>query len=153
MTGERLFSSTELMRAARCTRKALRVYQARGLILPVCEVGNHRYDAAALERLQLIVTLREINLSLDEIAVVLRARDAVTGGDAARAAAADVDDLIDRINKRITGLQTIKKDLETARGALDNCTPCERPPTGCGDCARDGSLENQVARTLLVHGS
>ena len=153
MTGERLYSSTELMRAANCTRKALRVYQARGLVKPVCNVGNHRYDAAALDRLRLIVSLRAIDLSLEEIATVLAARDARTGGGNAATASQDVEQLIGRISDRISGLERLRTELYEARTALDACTPCEQPPTACTTCARDGRLDNHVARTLLVHGA
>ncbi len=141
------------MRAANCTRKALRVYQARGLVKPVCNVGNHRYDAAALDRLRLIVSLRAIDLSLDEIATVLAARDARTGGANAASASRDVEHLIGRISDRISGLEQLRTELHEARSALDACAPCEQPPTACGVCVQDGRVDNHVARTLLVHGS
>lgn len=139
------------MRAADCTRKALRVYQSRGLVQPVCEVGNRRYDQRALERLKLIVTLRAIDLPLDEIATVLSARDANSGGDKARAAAHDVGQLIDRLDERIAGLLKLKSELEQARSVLEECAPCHRPVDDCGSCAQEGKLQSDAARALLVH--
>jgi|GEM_PF-4094055 len=153
MENERLFSSTELMRAADCTRKALRVYQSRGLIKPVCDVGNRRYDKRALERLKLVVSLRAIDLSLDEIATVLTARDAATGGDKALAAAGEVRHLLARLDERIAGLIKLREELSEARTTLEECSPCPRPVSACGDCATEGKLQSDAARTLLMHTS
>ena len=91
------------------------------------------------------------DLSLEEIATVLSARDASSGGDKARAAAGDVNRLIERLDERISGLIKLKGELEQARSVLDECAPCPRPVEDCGRCASEGKLPSEAARTLLVH--
>lgn len=76
------WSIQEVARLAGTTSRTLRHYQHVGVLQPsrVGDNGYRYYDAAALRRLQRILMLRELGLSLDAIADVL-------GGDTDDAAA------------------------------------------------------------------
>lgn len=81
MTGENIrhlprLPMTGAMRIFGLTARALRYYEARGLVAARRDRRNARYyDAAATTRLRWIVRLRKAGVSLAEIATVLQAED------------------------------------------------------------------------------
>ncbi len=74
MRGE--LSSGDLARATGHTVRTIRHYEAAGLLAPaqVRDGGHRRYTEDDLERLQLIVDLRDLGLSLCEIKSLLELR-------------------------------------------------------------------------------
>lgn len=68
---------TEVSRLTGVSVRALHHYHAIGLLKParVTEAGYRLYDEAALERLYMILVLRELGLSLQEIGSILDAPD------------------------------------------------------------------------------
>jgi DNA-binding transcriptional MerR regulator len=136
--GAELFSSGELLKAVGCTRKALRVYQQKGLIRPARDTGNKRYAKDAFARLRVIVGLREAGLSLDEIRDILKVQDthAHPTGQTADGLAREITGIIDRVSERITALSDLRDELESSRAALLDCTrqhsrePCPDSPAG-----------------------
>jgi DNA-binding transcriptional MerR regulator len=70
------YSSGDLARATGHTVRTIRHYEAAGLLAPAQERegGHRRYSAEDLERLQLIIDLRELGLSLCEIKETLELR-------------------------------------------------------------------------------
>lgn len=69
-------SSGDLARATGHTVRTIRHYETAGLLVPaeVSDGGHRRYTEADLERLRLIVDLRELGLSLCEIRSMLELR-------------------------------------------------------------------------------
>ena len=69
-------STGDLARATGHTVRTIRHYEASGLLAPteVREGGHRRYTAEDLERLRLIIDLREVGLSLCEIKSTLELR-------------------------------------------------------------------------------
>jgi DNA-binding transcriptional MerR regulator len=69
-------SSGDLARATGHTVRTIRHYEAAGLLAPaqVSDGGHRRYTADDLERLRLIVDLRDLGLSLCEIKSMLELR-------------------------------------------------------------------------------
>jgi DNA-binding transcriptional MerR regulator len=67
------FSSGDLARATGHTVRTVRHYEEAGLLVPseVSDGGHRRYTEDDLERLRLIVDLREVGLSLCEIKSIL----------------------------------------------------------------------------------
>ncbi|RMH45087.1 MAG: MerR family transcriptional regulator [Deltaproteobacteria bacterium] len=151
MADERYYTSGELTRAAGCTRKALRVYQAKGLIKPDRNTGNRRYRAEAFERLRFIVAMRDLGLSVDKIGEILEARDApgARGGAVAHKLAAEVGDLIPQITDKIQHLLRVRNQLVVARETLLSCAPCSNPIESCAHCAEAGALDT-MSELLLV---
>ncbi len=69
-------STGDLARATGHTLRTIRHYEAAGLLAPteVSDGGHRRYTEDDLERLRLIVDLREVGLSLCEIKSILELR-------------------------------------------------------------------------------
>ncbi|TDU86602.1 DNA-binding transcriptional MerR regulator [Kribbella voronezhensis] len=86
---EDLHSIGELARRTGLTVKAIRFYSDRGLVTPAdrTAAGYRRYDAAAVARLDLIRTLRELGLDLATIRKVLDHETALSDVAAAHAEA------------------------------------------------------------------
>jgi DNA-binding transcriptional MerR regulator len=70
------FSTGDLARATGHTLRTIRHYEAAGLLAPseVSDGGHRRYTGEDLERLRLIIDLREVGLSLCEIKSILELR-------------------------------------------------------------------------------
>jgi len=148
---QRLYSSGELLRAVGCTRKALRVYQAKGLIQPEKASGNRRYGADAFDRLRLIVELRELGLSVDKIRDVLGVQEGQSGlaGPVARMLADEVADLVPRVTEKMEALARIRHRLIVARETLLACAGCDNAIEVCQQCADNGTLD-AASRVLLA---
>ena len=148
----RYYSSRELVEAIGCTRKALRVYQAKGLILPTRSSGNRRYDAAAFERLRFIVALRGVGLSVDEIGALLDTREQATNaaGPIAQRLADDLGGLIPKITESMHNMMLVRNELIETRETLVACSDCVNPIDACGHCADEGVLDPSSA--LLLAG-
>jgi len=69
-------TSGDLARATGQTIRTIRFYEEQGLIRPasVSDGGHRRYDGEALDRLRLILDLRELGLSLQDIGALLALR-------------------------------------------------------------------------------
>jgi DNA-binding transcriptional MerR regulator/effector-binding domain-containing protein len=68
----------EFSKISSLTVKTLRFYQEKGLLVPAAvdaDSGYRYYDAAALEKARVIVALRALEFSLDEIGEILRGHD------------------------------------------------------------------------------
>lgn len=93
----------------------IRYYEREGLLpAPARTQGGFRvYEAVHLERLQFIRYCRGLDMSLDEVRVLLRVRD-VPGGDCA-----DVNTLLDEhighVSRRIRELRALEKQLKDLR--------------------------------------
>ncbi|MCA0244199.1 MAG: Cd(II)/Pb(II)-responsive transcriptional regulator [Proteobacteria bacterium] len=118
----------ELATASSTPVETIRYYERAGLLPPPARSeGNFRvYEAPHLERLQFIRYCRGLDMSLDEVRALLRARD-----DPAEACA-DVNALLDQhighVSRRIGELRTLERQLKDLRRR------CTAPPTAaaCG---------------------
>lgn len=151
MSDERYYTSGELIEAVGCTRKALRVYQAKGLITPDRGVGNRRYKAHAFDRLRFVVALRELGLSVDKIGQILAAREdsGKRAGPIAHTLAGEIGDLIPKITEHVQQMLRIRNQLVVSRETLLACSPCTNPIENCSHCAEAGALD-ATSELLLV---
>ncbi len=150
MSEERFYSSGELQRLTGCTRKAMRHYQANGLISTARTTGKRLYNEDALYRLHLIAALREIGLGVDQIRPLLEARDSTqAAGPVADEFADQLSDLIQTVQVRIDALRGIRNQLVVAREELAECTGCEHELSECRGCI--GTKLGSVSRVLLSH--
>lgn len=108
--------------AAGLTRKAVRVYETRGL-LPVADrtaAGYRLYSSADIELLSFIRQARTLGLHLDDIRVVL---DIKNGG---RVPCGTVRDVLDRrlaeIDATVRELLALRHTLAAVREGADACT-------------------------------
>jgi DNA-binding transcriptional MerR regulator len=117
-------------RAAGVTRKAVRVYEDRGL-LPAAErstAGYRLYTPADVELLTFIRRARTLGLHLDDIREVRDIRD---GGIPPCATVRDLlDARITEIDATVADLLALRKTLADTRQRADECTD-DAPVTVC----------------------
>ncbi len=103
-----LQTTSALCKAANVTRGQLRLYEEEGLIAPQgrTEAGYRQYGADTLDRLRAILHLKELGLTLAEIALLLSDRDqGVLDEQALQRLAGEV---LAKIDERIAGLKLIR---------------------------------------------
>ena len=147
---DKLYSSTMLQQVAGCSRKALRVYQDRGLITPVRKTGNRRYDAEALSRLRFIVALRKLGVPIKEISALLPVREGqAPSGPVAGVLSHKVADLVRQVSDQIELMRDLRNQLIVARETLMQCTECTQTLQACRTCADSGAID-PVTQVLLA---
>lgn len=116
----------ELSTASSTPVETIRYYEREGLMpIPARTAGNFRvYDAAHLERLQFIRYCRSLDMSLDEIRLLLRFRD--HPGDDCGDVNALLDEHIGHVSHRIRELRTLEKQLKALRGRCAQARPADR---------------------------
>ena len=147
---DRLFSRSSLARAAGCSLKALRVYEARGLLPRRLRTGRRRFDSADFARLRLIMALRSLGYSTGKIGrlLALRPTDYAHVPTAAQNLAAEIGDAVRDVSAQVELFQRIRQELIAARESLFNCQTCGSAGPRCDQCKADGVL-GPTATTLL----
>jgi len=116
----------ELATAAATPIETIRYYEREGLLLaPARSQGNFRlYETVHLERLQFIRYCRSLDMSLDEVRVLLRFKDAPS------ATCGDVNELLDEhighVSARIKELRALEKQLKELRKRCGAPRPAEQ---------------------------
>jgi len=105
----------ELSAASSTQVETIRYYEREGLLpAPARTQGNFRvYEAQHLQRLQFIRYCRTLDMSLDEVRVLLRFKDAP--GDDCGDVNALLDEHIGHVSKRIKELRTLERQLKDLR--------------------------------------
>lgn len=105
----------ELAMASSTPVETIRYYEREGLLpAPARSQGNFRlYETPHLERLQFIRYCRSLDMSLDEVRVLLRVKDAP--GDECGDVNALLDAHIGHVSKRIKELRALEKQLKDLR--------------------------------------
>jgi len=132
----------ELSTASATHIETIRYYEREGLLpAPARSQGNLRiYETPHLKRLQFIRYCRSLDMSLDEVRVLLRFKDDPT------AECGDVNTLLDEhishVSTRIKELRSLEKQLKELR----LCCGAERTVDQCGilACLSDASQEGAV---------
>ncbi|MBO9512627.1 MAG: Cd(II)/Pb(II)-responsive transcriptional regulator [Variovorax sp.] len=118
----------ELAAVSATSIETIRYYERENLLpAPARTQGNFRvYEAPHLERLQFIRYCRSLDMSLDEVRVLLRVKDAPAQD------CANVDALIDahieHVSTRIEELRSLEKELKALRQQC--CGPRNGDPCG-----------------------
>src|SRR5690606_18417439 len=118
----------ELATASSTAIETIRYYEREGLLpAPARTHGNFRvYEAEHLERLQFIRHCRGLDMSLDEVRVLLRFKD--TPGNNCGDVNALLDQHIGHVTKRIRELRMLERHLRSLR----ECCGEARPVDQCG---------------------
>ena len=115
---DELIDIREVVRRTGLTSRALRFYEARGLLAPLrTNSGRRLYGAAALERLNQILALKRAGLTLAQIQR-LSARAPI---DLARL----IDAQIEAIETQARGLDEAKKLLRAVKSRIDRGEPVD----------------------------
>jgi Cd(II)/Pb(II)-responsive transcriptional regulator len=133
----------DLAAASSTPVETIRYYEREGLLpAPGRTQGNFRvYEEPHLERLQFIRHCRSLDMSLDEVRVLLRFRDEP------RADCGDVNALLDEhighVSKRIKELRALEKQLKELRQRCGEA----RSGQECGILAGLTAAAHEPART------
>jgi DNA-binding transcriptional MerR regulator len=144
---ERILTSGDLARATGETVRTVRFYEEQGLLQPVSvsEGGHRRYDGAALERLQLILDLRELGLSIPDVRTMLAMREGCrTAIDFQRILRDRLPAHIAQARNRIERMRRLESELRQALLSVDR-DPGEGASAPC-PCA----VASQVGAPRLV---
>ncbi|RDI69358.1 MerR family transcriptional regulator [Nocardia pseudobrasiliensis] len=103
MDDDELYTIGELAALTGATVKAIRFYSDRGIVPPTCHsaAGYRLYDTAALARLELVRTLRDLGLDLATIGRVVERETDVAAVAAKHADALDVQIRILRLRRSV----------------------------------------------------
>ncbi len=139
LAGDR-YTTGEMARLSNNTLRTVRFYEEAGILTPVGRTdGGHRlFRRCELDRLVLVSQLREAGLSLEEIRVILDAKQtAKSAGDAADTAATLLKACVEGLHKKIAVLTQLTTDLEDTLTCAARCRSCTSPelfPDRCGSC-------------------
>lgn len=108
--------------AASLSAKAVRLYEARGLLAtrPRTAAGYRLYTDADIDRLRFIAAARDLGLHVDQIADILAA--AHDGRQPCATTHAVLDQRIQEIEHRIADLTELRESLVAARDAATTTT-------------------------------
>ena len=136
----------ELAKRTDCPVVTIRYYEREGLLpAPARSEGNFRlYGAAQLERLRFIRHCRSLDMTLDEIRLLLRFRDAPEEG--CGAVNVLLEEHIGHVAQRITELKALEKQLRVLRRQC-------RTSQAAKDCGILRSLASKDAHCLPAVGS
>lgn len=116
----------ELAAGSAAPIETIRYYEREGLLpAPARTLGNFRdYEAGHLERLQFIRYCRSLDMSLDEVRVLLRFKDAPDEncGDVN----ALLDEHIGHVTRRIRELRVLERQLKELRHRCDEARPADK---------------------------
>ena len=105
---ERTFTIRQLCLEFKCTPRALRFYEDKGLLNPARDGLNRVYSYKDRARLQLILNGKRVGLSLAEIREILELYDKQDGGAVQNAKA------LKKFRERIVALEQQRRDIDTA---------------------------------------
>ena len=134
-----------------CQTETIRFYEREGLLPPPARSGgNYRlYGKAHLERLGFIRRCRSLDMTLDEIRVLLQLRD--KPADSCAEVNAVLDDHIQHVADRIAELRTLQGQLRDLRRLCANADQ-----RGCGileELARPAAAARTPPERRHVRGS
>lgn len=113
----------DLSNASATSAETIRYYEREGLLpAPARTEGNFRvYEAAHLERLQFIRHCRGLDMSLDEVRVLLRVKDAP--GEDCGDVNALLDEHIGHVSRRIKELRALERQLKALQQRCEETKP------------------------------
>lgn len=120
----------EMVRGAQTTARAVRFYEAQGLIGSAARSpGGHRwFHQSELDKLRLVIDLRTCGFSIDEIRTVLQAK---SRGTTAREAAVDVQNLLSthlqELQRKVAVIERLGREFSVSLQLLDQCAHCDDP--------------------------
>lgn len=113
---ERTFTIRQLCREFECTSRALRHYEAKGLLSPARRGNERVYSHRDRARVRLILRGKRVSLSLAEIREIL---DLYDRGDGCALQSATA---LRRFRERIVALERRRNDVEAAINELQTAT-------------------------------
>ncbi|MEM1415554.1 MAG: MerR family transcriptional regulator [Myxococcota bacterium] len=136
---ERLLGTGDMARLSRSTLRTVRFYESEGLLQPSqrTEAGRRLFPRRELERLELVLDLREAGLSLQDIKDLLAAKSgARLPVDAADALRGRLGEQLQAMQEKITRLRRLREELASMMTAVEECRTCQAEdfPRACESC-------------------
>jgi DNA-binding transcriptional MerR regulator len=150
---EQVLTTGDLARATGETVRTVRFYEEQGILRPatMSDGGHRRYDANALETLQLILDFRELGLSIPDIRALLAMREGCRTASEFRSLLRDrLPSHLARARDRIERLRRLEAELRQAlRSVSDNSIDPATAPCPCAIGATHGAprIVRVLART------
>jgi DNA-binding transcriptional MerR regulator len=137
---ERWLTTGDMARLAETTLRTVRFYESEGLLVAQERAdGSHRkFPDSELRKLQMIMDLREVGLSLQDIkslmAIKARSGDAPSASEGVREAVAG---RLQEVERRMAALTRVRRELKALDSMLVKCGDCHEPgyPARCSDCS------------------
>ncbi|HEV6966707.1 MULTISPECIES: Cd(II)/Pb(II)-responsive transcriptional regulator [Roseateles] len=140
----------ELSAASATAVETIRYYEREGLLpAPARTQGNFRvYETRHLERLQFIRYCRGLDMSLDEVRILLKVKDAPheSCGDVNLL----LDEHIEHVTQRIRELRALEKALKSLRERCGDARPSDQCGilSGLSDASREATAAKAVSKHL-----
>ncbi len=152
-----LFKIGELARRTDKTRRALHLYEERGLLTPArrSKGGFRLYDEENVRRVAFIDQMQVGGLSLGDVQALLRSWNKGTSApDTMALVATEYRMRLETVRKELASLRAVEQELEASLEFLMGCRTCEEHiDTGteaCLTCARKQSEADN--RLTLISG-
>jgi MerR family Zn(II)-responsive transcriptional regulator of zntA len=151
---EQILTTGDLARTTGETVRTVRFYEEQGLLHPatVSDGGHRRYDGNALERLQLILDLRELGLSIPDIRAMLAMREGCRTASEFRGLLRDrLPTHLAKARERIERLRRLEGELRQALHSVsDEHTDPANAPCPCKIASSGGAP--RIVRVLSQTG-
>ncbi len=129
----------DLARACETTVRTVRFYEEAGVLCPEARSdGGHRlFGDGELQKLQLIMDLREAGLSLQDIKALFELKHKCpTPEEASERMSEVLEAQIEEMQRKIATLRRLREELASTVAIIRECQGCESTefPKRCGDC-------------------
>ena len=153
-TQNKNFQIGELSERFGVSQRTLRYYEELGLIHAVRTEGGFRiYDATQVERLETVLTLKDLGMALDEISELLKLKKSETNDKSTISALHK--NLLCKRDEFLKKIELYKKGIDELNqliSLLDNCRECSNPQDQCKceQClSEQGDQVSPLIKTLL----
>lgn len=135
----RPLTTGDLARECETTVRTVRFYEEAGVLCPETrsEGGHRLFGEADLQKLQLIMDLREAGLSLNDIRGLFELkRDCASPEEASEAMSQVLEEQIEEMQRKIAVLRRLREELASTVAIIQECRGCESRifPKQCADC-------------------
>lgn len=130
----------DLARACETTVRTVRFYEEAGVLRPEnrTEGGHRLFGEEDLEKLQLIMDLREAGMSLNEIREMFQLKHThATPQEASEAMSGMLEAQIEAMQRKIEVLRRLREELSLTVTMIQDCRACQKAaqfPAACGEC-------------------
>lgn len=135
---EQLHKIGDVAEALAISIRAIRYYEEEKLITPLrSEGGTRLYSQRDIDRLRAILRLVESGYALSVIKTLAITREQHrTGDDSQKAISNQLDEMLAGIQTQLRKLQTLARQIDTAKSTVKKCAGCKNKPTtkGCPGC-------------------
>ena len=132
-------STGDLAKACDTTVRTVRFYEEAGVLCPEArtEGGHRKFGEEDLQKLQLIMDLREAGLSLNDIRVLFQLKAQHNTPEGASQAMSEVLECqISAMQRKIEVLRRLREELALTVAMIQDCRSCQATsfPAHCNGC-------------------